>query len=114
MGAESGRQYLNVGTNPDGSHDRGLFQINDRAHPDLSDEDALLPIPNASYAQKLSNGGRTWTPWAAYTSGRYLVNVAITAATLAAEKLGLWKKSIEEREVVFDRVGYTWVPGHGE
>jgi hypothetical protein len=78
MGAESGRQYDVVGTNPDGSHDRGLFQINDRAHPDLSDHDALLPIPNARYAHKMSNGGKNWAPWAAYNSGRYLETFSYT------------------------------------
>jgi hypothetical protein len=110
MGAESGRKYLAVGTNPDGSQDRGLFQINDRAHPDISDADALLPIPNARYAFKMSNGGKNWAPWAAYNSGRYLENMDSAAASLEEEKDGLWKISIADREKAFTREGDSWVP----
>ncbi len=110
MGAESARKYDAIGTNPDGSHDRGLFQINDRAHPDFSDADALLPIPNARFAHKMSNGGKNWSPWAAYNSGRYLENMDSTAVSLEEEKDGLWKLSIADREKAFAREGDSWVP----
>lgn len=112
MGAESAREYLAFYVDPNGTTDRGLFQINDGAHPDFPDESAYLPIPNVRYAFKLSNGGKNWGPWATFGSGKYLVNIPIVAATLAAEKLGLWKKSIAEREVVFARVGDEWIPAN--
>jgi hypothetical protein len=110
MGAESGRKYLAFYVNPSGSTDRGLFQINDGAHPDLSDHDAYLPIPNARYAFKMSNGGKNWAPWAAYNSGRYLENMDPVQAELDEEKDGLWKISIADREKAFVREGDTWVP----
>lgn len=48
------------------STDRGLFQINDVAHPSLSDADAFKAVPNARYAYKLWVGAGGWTPWAVY------------------------------------------------
>ena len=60
-----------VHVNADGSRDRGLFQINDRAHPDLSDDDAFDCFKNTDYSHRMwvTQG---WTPWCAYTNGSYL------------------------------------------
>lgn len=60
-----------VHVNTDGSRDRGLFQINDRAHPDLSDADAFDCFKNTDYAHRMwvTQG---WMPWYAYTNGSYL------------------------------------------
>ena len=56
------------------STDRGLFQINDKAHPSFSDEDAYDPKLNAVFAADLAHtsSGFNWSPWAAYNSGAYL------------------------------------------
>jgi hypothetical protein len=54
------------------STDRGLFQVNNKWHDDLSDEDAYKALPNARYASHLSNRGDHFAAWAAYTSGAYL------------------------------------------
>ena len=70
MTAESARYVKAWHLNDDGSTDRGLFQINDHAHPDLSDADAYKAAPNVKYAHRLSIH-QGFRPWAAYDSGAY-------------------------------------------
>jgi TP901 family phage tail tape measure protein len=53
------------------SYDRGLWQINDRAHPDISDATAMNPSANAAAAFRLSHGGTDFRAWTTYTSGAY-------------------------------------------
>jgi malate synthase len=78
MAAESARftgaWHVNYPGSLQESTDRGLFQINDKWHQDLSDSDAYDPVKNAAYAFKMSSG-RWFTPWAAYNSGAYKQNV---------------------------------------
>lgn len=102
MCAESGR-YVGAwhdNLNEDGSvasTDRGLFQINNHWHPDLSDADAYCAIPNAAYAFGMSNEGANFTPWAAYNSGSYLKFLPLVLATRATR---LWRNKlpyVEER-----------------
>ena len=54
------------------STDRGLYQINDKAHPQFPEEWMWDPIRNAGFAYRLSAGGNDFRPWAAYNSGAYL------------------------------------------
>ncbi len=93
MCAESGRYVGAYHVNDDGSTDRGLFQINDRFHTSLSDEEAYQAKPNAAYAFDLSKGGLNWSPWAAYNSGAHLKFVPIVAAVRA---LGTWRTRISK------------------
>jgi hypothetical protein len=58
--------------NTDGSIDRGLWQINDRAHPSVSDEAAY----DAKRATLIARGvyiarGATFNAWSAYQNGSY-------------------------------------------
>jgi len=53
------------------STDRGLFQINDKWHPDLSIEDALMAAPNVVYARGMVVASGGFNPWAAYKSGAH-------------------------------------------
>lgn len=57
-------------TNPDGSIDRGLWQINNKAHPTVSDKVAFDPWESTAYARKLyeKNGFKSWS---AYNNGAY-------------------------------------------
>ena len=54
---------------------RGLWQINDGAHPDLVNapgRDWRNPVDNAWMAfQVWKRAGRSWTPWSTYNSGSY-------------------------------------------
>lgn len=71
MCAESARYTEAYHDNPD-SRDRGLFQINDKWHPDLSDEDAYKVHPNIDYAHKMfREQDHTFNAWMAYKSGAY-------------------------------------------
>jgi len=82
--AESrGRTHvINTAGNHPPSRDRGLWQINDYYHPEVTDAMAFDPILCATAALRISNGGRDWHPWSTYVSGSYLQFT--TRATAAA------------------------------
>lgn len=69
--AESGRRPDNVGVNGDGSRDRGLWQINSKAHPNVSDACAFDPTCAAKAMYEISNKGTKWRAWVAYKNGSY-------------------------------------------
>lgn len=76
-----------VNVNKDGSRDRGIWQINDKAHPECSDACAFDPQCATRYAGKISNWGRNWKPWS--SSGT--VHPADTDVPLAnADDAGLF------------------------
>ena len=70
--AESGLQPNATHVNTDGSVDRGLWQINNAAHPDVSDSSAFDPVTAAQDMLNISNGGTNWNPWVTYQTGAYL------------------------------------------
>lgn len=68
--AESSGNPAAVNHNTDGSTDSGLWQINS-IHTDLSGN-PFDPSTNAKMAFTIwQRAGGKWTPWSAYTSGRY-------------------------------------------
>lgn len=69
--AESGGVTTAVGVNSDKwrSRDRGLWQINDHWHPDVSDAQAFSSIGCAQAAYRISKGGRDWSPWSTWKNG---------------------------------------------
>ena len=70
--AESGLNPNATNVNTDGSVDRGLWQINNAAHPDVSDSSAFNPVTAAQGMLSISNGGTNWEPWVTYQTGAYL------------------------------------------
>jgi hypothetical protein len=70
--AESGLNPNATNVNTDGSVDRGLWQINSKAHPDISDSSAFNPTSAAQDMMQISNGGTNWNPWVTYQTGAYL------------------------------------------
>ena len=56
---------------PNGSVDRGLWQINSCWHPSVSKSCAYDAQCNANAAYRISSGGANWKPWVAYTNGGY-------------------------------------------
>ena len=112
MGAESGRfvDAFYVNDDPWQSVDRGLFQINSHWHPDLPLDQAFKPVPNARYAYEMSDGGKKWNAWAAYSNGAYLVNMPKVQAVLMAAKAGLWKIPLVKRVENIQRSGDDWNP----
>lgn len=61
--AESGGRSEAAGTNTNGSVDRGLWQINNQAHPNVSDQCAADPVCNATAAIAISGNGTNWRAW---------------------------------------------------
>ena len=71
LAENSGRLLRAVNTNPGGSRDRGPWQINDQAHPEVSDACAFSLDCSAGAAFQISSQGRTWQPWTTWTNGAY-------------------------------------------
>lgn len=57
--------------NPGGSCDRGLVQINNRWHPEVTDTCAFDPACAMQAAYSISNRGTSFNPWTTYTNGAY-------------------------------------------
>lgn len=58
---ESNLDYKAININTDGSRDRGLYQINSKWHPGVSDEDAFNPITATHFFCKaFKNGNLSW------------------------------------------------------
>lgn len=68
--AESGGE-TDVVTKSNIEYSVGLWQINLYAHPEVTETDMKNPQLNANYTYKLSKHGTDWSPWSAYTNGRY-------------------------------------------
>lgn len=70
--AESGGNTQAKHVNGDGSIDRGLWQINNKAHPDVTDQCAYDPVCSSKFAHQLFSGhGNSWQSWATFTGGSY-------------------------------------------
>lgn len=73
ISAESGRDpaATNAAGNTPPSVDRGLWQINDYWHPEVTDAQAFDPVLATKEALRISNGGTSFAPWSAYNNGSY-------------------------------------------
>jgi hypothetical protein len=56
--------------NSNGTHDWGLWQINDIHNPPA--EVKTHAAPNWQMAYQIASGGTNWTPWSTYKSGKYV------------------------------------------
>lgn len=87
--AESGGDTAASGFNgptagcPHGSVDRGLWQINDCYHAEVTSRCAHDPQCSAAAAYRISDGGSNWTPWSTYGNGVYKQHLAAAAAGVA-------------------------------
>jgi hypothetical protein len=68
--AESGLRTDAANTNGNGSHDRGLWQINDKAHPEVNDDCAAKPACSTRAALAIYKKSG-WKAWSAYNNGSY-------------------------------------------
>lgn len=89
--AESGGDTNAKGYNRDArgniiSIDRGLWQINNVYHSEVSDTCAYNDTCNAQAAYRISSKGTNWNPWSTYTQGTY--RQFISRATTAANAVG--------------------------
>lgn len=67
---------------PNGSVDRGLWQVNSCYHAEVSDSCAYNAQCNANAARRISAGGTNWTPWSTYNSGAYRAYLATAQAAV--------------------------------
>jgi Lysozyme like domain len=58
-------------TNSNGCVDRGLWQIDNCAWPNVSNACAYQAQCNGDAAWNISDGGTDWGPWATYSSGKW-------------------------------------------
>lgn len=75
---------VNTTGNHPPSRDRGLWQINDYWHPEVTDAEAFDAARNASAAYGISSRGTKWTQWATWNSGSYRQFLARARAAVAA------------------------------
>lgn len=90
--AESGGRtdaiHDNVGPPP--SRDRGLWQINSRFHPDVTDAQAFDAAAATDAARRISAGGANWTPWNAFRNNAYLAHLPAARAAVARQTRPAW------------------------
>jgi hypothetical protein len=78
---------------PNGSVDRGLWQINNCYHPDVSDACAYNAMCNAIAAYQISNGGTNWKPWATFLSGAYQRYIGAAESAISGLTVTLYNRN---------------------
>jgi hypothetical protein len=74
---------------PDGSVDRGLWQINNCYHPNVSDACAYQAQCNGDAAWTISNHGTEWGPWSTYDSGAWEAYISDAESALTGFRVML-------------------------
>lgn len=98
--AESGRDPNAKHVNTDGSIDRGIWQINDKAHPDVTDATAYDPVLATRAALSISKGGTDFSPWSAFTNGAYKAHLEAAKVALdGAAKERMLKAQLADAKV---------------
>lgn len=70
--AESNGYEKRQNVNPDGSIDRGIWQINDKAFPNVSDAVAYDAVKATRFARQIYVGrNNMFTAWSAFNNGQY-------------------------------------------
>jgi hypothetical protein len=75
--AESGGDPKIQHVNDDGSIDNGVLQINNKAHPNISVEQADNPQAAFQAAYQISSSGMNFNPWTTYKTGAWKKYVPI-------------------------------------
>jgi hypothetical protein len=90
--AESGRDPTAVHRNmaADGvtvlSTDRGLWQINDKAHPEVTDAMAFDPVQATAAAARISSKGSNYAPWSTFGNDAYKPHMEAAAVAMAGAR----------------------------
>ncbi len=84
----SGQDGYYPPVNCSGAYDRGLWQIDNQAWPNVSDGCAFRSRCNADHAYGISRDGQSFTPWATYTSGIYANYLADVQAAVGVLRVG--------------------------
>src|SRR6266704_5200085 len=67
-------------SNPGGTCDRGILQINNHFHSEISDSCAYDGACSFRAAYKISNGGTSFTPWVSYKNQTSAYKIGVTDA----------------------------------
>lgn len=91
LAESSGRpNAVNINTNAKGkyknSKDQGLWQINNVAHPDVTNP--MDPAANAQAAFRISKGGANWSPWVTWKTGAAQKKMTDARKQLTTAELG--------------------------
>lgn len=110
--AESGWNpaAVNVAGNSPPSRDRGLVQINDYWHPEVSDACAFDPACAAQACWTISSHGTRWSPWSAYNNGSYKRHMAEAEGIVAAHFVVSARNNV--LEIARSQIGVTENPPH--
>jgi len=79
------------------STDWGLFQINDKWHPDFEMPEGFNAIYNADYAHGMYKASHGFSPWAAYDSGAYKKFLPYVTAAWALPRWRLKVPHVEKK-----------------
>jgi len=71
MAESGGNTQAQNCNNPNGTCDRGVLQINNHFHSEVTDACAYDPACSFKAAFKISNSGINFSPWTTFTSGAY-------------------------------------------
>ena len=93
------------------SVDRGLFQINDHWHAEVSDACAFDPACNTNAAFAISNGWTDFSQWATFNSGAYQQFLPQVSTAQQEPPAG---RSLYGQSVVGETVSSPWFPGTWE
>lgn len=67
---------------PNGSVDRGLWQVNSCYHSEVSNACAYQAQCNADAAYNISGAGSDWSPWSTYGNGAYISQLPLARASV--------------------------------
>jgi hypothetical protein len=93
--AESGGRTDAVRNNagPPPSRDRGLWQINSRFHPEVSDAQAFDASASTDAAHRISGGGTNWSQWTTFRNNAHLAFLPTARAAVARQTRPAWWSS---------------------
>jgi hypothetical protein len=79
---------------PTGSYDRGLWQINSKYHPEVTDSCAFRAQCNADAAYRISDQGTDFAPWAVYDTDLYAQYLAVAQAAVSSLTAGVMSAAV--------------------
>jgi hypothetical protein len=91
--AESSCNPNATNINSNGSEDRGLWQINNAAWPNVSNACAFQVQCNADAAFNISNRGSNWGPWSTYNNGAWENYISSANSAISGFSFQLQNKS---------------------
>jgi len=74
---------------PTGSYDRGLWQINSKYHPEVTDSCAFRAQCNADAAYQISDQGTDFAPWTVYDTDLYAQYLGAAQAAVSSLTAGV-------------------------